>query len=114
MDHPGCPLLQVMILKDMRLEKSMLGVTGLEKEAAMEYCMHFPLKTAADVKAWHEYRSESCESSSVHERSPADNNVKQHLAIRDTGQFSSSDPSPNAHNNYDNNISQDTYVEGPP
>jgi hypothetical protein len=67
----------------------------------MEYWAEFPLRTAADVQAWHRDRTQSFESLPVHVHQLEDIDIDQDITIVDSGQLSDYNNNSNA-NNYAN------------
>jgi hypothetical protein len=77
--------------------------SALDREAALEYWTQFPLKTAADVQAWHKGRYESYSSLPLHADTLDDMDMDQNDDTTNSNQLSSSNDNSNAHR-YDNNI----------
>ncbi len=95
-----------------------LGVAALDREATMEHWAQFPLKSAADVHAWHKDRCESYQLSPVSQRHLEEMNVDH--TIGDLGQRASGNHDFNTNNNYhDDNIrrgalTQESQLQKPP
>jgi hypothetical protein len=88
-----------------------MRAAALDKEAVMEYWAQFPLKTAADVQAWHKDRYESSKPLPVHEHFVQEMDISQDLPTEDSDQQSSNYNNTDVHNNYENNIRRDMPTE---
>jgi hypothetical protein len=75
---------------------------GLDKETAMEYWAQFPLRTAADVQAWHKNRYESSRPISVHEQSIDESSKAQDLPVEALDQRSRRNNKVDIQNDYEN------------